>query len=582
MPPAAAWGSLSQTGNWNTYTQDIDKNAAVNVKQTTNAQDFTDLDDARTYNAANEYTGTVTNGRKVGTGGGYTASSPNFNTSYDAVGNLINDQINYQYTYDAFGRLVSVTDRATPTANKISEYKYNGLGFRTGWHYDTDADGTVETGTPGDDPWYWLCYDTKWRVVGTYRHTDDEPKERFIHNNAGLAGAGNSSYIDSVILRDTDNNAFNAASDEVLTARSYLLQNWRADVVALVDDIGDPVEYVRYSPYGVPTSYPVADVNRDGAVNATDSSDWNSGTPRNGAVTHADLNKDGLYPDTTDYDLFTAEYASGKAGGYKKQSSVNNRIGYAGYQWDPAIKGDHVRHRVYMAEMGRWTRRDPAVYKDGLNLLWYSKNIPTLLTDPTGLLSSDCSSGKCGGAGGPVAIVISPPSWCWPEPCPYQPQVPFLSPDSPECRAECAAPVPGGIAPAGSTPTIPGGAVPLYSCICMSNIKDALERSHRTSTHVPGGWPKAEPILRTCVTRHEGYHGSHQGGSLACQECRGLEIEVGCLDEGKCGTNQDCQALVAWRKIELVPKRNCFCDRCDRQTREQQDFPTPDEVCYSY
>jgi RHS repeat-associated protein len=38
---------------------------------------------------------------------------------------------------------------------------------------------------------------------------------------------------------------------------------------------------------------------------------------------------------------------------------VGNRVGYAGYQWDPEASKFHVRHRVKDPLTGRWMRRDP-------------------------------------------------------------------------------------------------------------------------------------------------------------------------------------------------------------------------------
>jgi hypothetical protein len=43
----------------------------------------------------------------------------------------------YLYKYDAFGRLVEVSSK-TPAA--VTKYRYNGLGHRTMWQYDADAD----------------------------------------------------------------------------------------------------------------------------------------------------------------------------------------------------------------------------------------------------------------------------------------------------------------------------------------------------------------------------------------------------------------------------------------------------------
>jgi hypothetical protein len=111
------------------------------------------------------------------------------------------------------------------------------------------------------DPWYHLTYNERWQHVASFRDTDADPKERYVHNAAGLAGRATSSYIDSVVLRDRDLAAWTAAASETLDERTYLLQNWRADVVAAATLSGDPIEYTRYSPYGTPSCYVVADVN---------------------------------------------------------------------------------------------------------------------------------------------------------------------------------------------------------------------------------------------------------------------------------------------------------------------------------
>jgi hypothetical protein len=50
----------------------------------------------------------------------------------------------------------------------------------------------------------------------------------------------------------------------------------------------------------------------------------------------------------------------------------------------------HVRHRVYLADLARWTRRDPAGYVDGMNVYAYVGAMPVGMVDPMGLIS-------CGG-----------------------------------------------------------------------------------------------------------------------------------------------------------------------------------------
>ncbi len=76
-----------------------------------------------------------------------------------------------------------------------------------------------------------------------------EPFEQIYHHYAGLAGYGRSSYIDLVICRDRDANANWA---DGLEAREYVLQNWRADVVALAAPDGDLLERITYDAYGIP------------------------------------------------------------------------------------------------------------------------------------------------------------------------------------------------------------------------------------------------------------------------------------------------------------------------------------------
>ncbi len=202
-----------------------------------------------------------------------------------------------------------------------------------------------------------------------------------------------------VILTDTHNvvwgGAWKSASSGTLATRRYMLQNWRADVVATTRDNGDPYEYIRYSPYGVPTTYPAMDANRDMVTNSTDETDWLtvfSGGSAN-IVIGIDTNKDSLYPDTGDFDYMADEAAdTAKRGGYGKVGTATGsvaplRFAYAGYAWDPAIKMCHVRHRVYNPDMGRWLRRDPlAIVAQQLTPLYeYVLGGPLKLRDPSGL-----------------------------------------------------------------------------------------------------------------------------------------------------------------------------------------------------
>jgi hypothetical protein len=149
----------------------------------------------------------------------------------------------------------------------VAEYRYNGLGYRTGVHEDTDTDSDVD----GSDLWYYSAYDERWRMVATYRSSDTDPKERFVHQQAGDGGFGGSSYIDLVAFREKDaNTAWTSASDGTLEERLYYCQNQHADVVALITAAGGQREMDRYSAYGVPFGLPTGDCDSDGDCDVTD------------------------------------------------------------------------------------------------------------------------------------------------------------------------------------------------------------------------------------------------------------------------------------------------------------------------
>jgi RHS repeat-associated protein len=203
---------------------------------------------------------------------------------------------------------------------------------------------------------------------------------------------GGSSYIDSVILRDTDSNtAWTAASDATLEERRYLVQNWRADVTTMVNTNGEPVEWYRYTAYGQPTSHPIADVNGDGSVTSADTAAWLDlqGGDSSGSVWLTDdLNRDDVFPsDTADDTFFYAQHvaASGLSSGYDRQSAYGLRKGYAGYEWDDTLTMWHVRHRMLDSKSGKWTKRDPLGYVDGMSDVEYVDGRAIGSTDATGL-----------------------------------------------------------------------------------------------------------------------------------------------------------------------------------------------------
>ena len=228
---------------------------------------------------------------------------------------------------------------------------------------------------------------------------------------AGVAGSGISSYIDNVLLRDKDTSAaWTAAASATLNERRYMLQNWRADVTTMVNTAGEPIEWYRYTAYGQPTSHPIADVNGDGVVNSADAAAWldlQSGDSSGSVWLNDDLNRDDAFPNSQDDDdFFNAQYTaatSAAASGYDRQSAYGLRKGYAGYEWDDTLAMWHVRHRVLDSKSGKWTKRDPLGYVDGMSDVEYVRSRPQLFYDPDGRQTSvPCENGDPSPSGLPI------------------------------------------------------------------------------------------------------------------------------------------------------------------------------------
>jgi|GEM_PF-4610643 len=117
------------------------------------------------------------------------------------------------------------------------------------------------------------------------------------------------------------------------------------------------------------------------------------GSPSSAVYADSDLDWDGLddwNSGGADGDLFAESYNAntGLSGSGRVSSpTVASRLGYAGYQWDDTINAYHVRHRVYMPEIGRWTRRDPIGYLVGNATFQYVEATPLVSNDPLGLVS---------------------------------------------------------------------------------------------------------------------------------------------------------------------------------------------------
>jgi RHS repeat-associated protein len=374
--------TLSQTGNFAVTRLDLDGDG-----------DFTgsgEHDDTRTHNVVNELLARDTD----------SDTNDDVTLGYDAVGNLVDDGEQYTYVYDAFGRLRRMR---TQGDDDYAEFTYNGLDFKTSQVFDTDSDGDL-----GDETVERQVYDAGWRIVAVYRGDAADPYEQYVWHNAGMGGFGGSSYVDALILRDRDADLDQNA---VLEERLYYCQSWRADVVAVVDSTGTLVEGARYSAYGVPIGVPAGDTNTDLTFDSTDSSAITGWSPPASYDVRYDVNLDGAI--TSADAAAAATVTLGR--GVLSSAAIDNRRGYAGYEFWPAPAANlwSVRHRVLHSDLGRWTRRDPLGHVDGMNLYVYARNRTSGFREQSGV-ASEHSSATCSDDGvaftycGPPGLLIPP------------------------------------------------------------------------------------------------------------------------------------------------------------------------------
>ncbi|MBI3817947.1 MAG: hypothetical protein HY286_04590 [Planctomycetes bacterium] len=146
---------------------------------------------------------------------------------------------------------------------------------------------------------------------------------------------------------------------------------------------GKMKEWIKYSAYGIPFAMPAGDTDSDGDCDSTDVGQILTWKNAGHYDVRGDLDLDGDV-DATDRSTAIANF-QGTTLGWGVLSNVGNRKGYAGYERDINIGNLwHVRNRVYNAELGRWTRRDPLGYGRKSTLYEYVESRVLYLIDPTG------------------------------------------------------------------------------------------------------------------------------------------------------------------------------------------------------
>jgi RHS repeat-associated protein len=468
----------------------------------------------------------------------------------------------------------------------VAAFEYNGLGHRIGHQWDYDADTDLD--------WQWLVYDDKWRVIARFQDgaAVNAPFEQVYHHHAGLAGYGGSSYIDLVIARDRDTNTGSAGFE----TREYVLQNWRADVVALVApatygdggalvEAGRLIERVTYDAYGIPFATHPTDLTK-GAIAATAGYGMPDGVLNNDDYSYflilygntdprADWNKDGTLS-AADSTAFLADY--GAASGSWGRGVLSNRqniLGYAGYVHEPATGSAgvghgtmyHCRLRVHHAGLGRWIQRDPPQfeYGEGMSLYWYGAASPIVMVDWLG---------GPPGCGGRVICGIA-----WP------PRRFFLPPwhdwDLGDCETEyTSADCEDLCRPGPGNPIGPQGQTPMpdqdFCCVCLGNIRNIIPDQWDELT--PPGTPPPPPInwdnplfqvIAECTAKHEERHVQdpikNQVPPLdnpSCYHVLAYSDELACLEAARGDVGPPWDAFLEGYINLIRESIDQMCDHC--------------------
>jgi len=197
--------TLDALGNWTDFLQ--------------KASGTTTLNQDRTHNDVNEIsTITATTGTNWA------------DPVHDAAGNMTqipkpSDLANsYDLTYDAWNRLVNVTDGAST----VAEFEYDGLNRRI----IKDDQTTV----------FHYYYNESWQCVEVREDTDTDPSKQYYWHNY---------YIDALALRyhDATGDGDFQDTDEI----QYGSHDANFNVTALYESDGDVRERYEYTPYGEAT-----------------------------------------------------------------------------------------------------------------------------------------------------------------------------------------------------------------------------------------------------------------------------------------------------------------------------------------
>lgn len=385
-------------GNLRTYSTDTSDSGAF-ASGTTAANDGA-------FNMVNEQTGS-THTPPPGT----TPQALTF--TWDGAGNLLQRGIagstthTWKYKHDRWGRLTQVDQMNGTTAEPALRAQYSGLGMRC--VVDRAPDSWVPPATPAISERRLGYFGSSWQLLE--EHVDhDYPLATTVADIDEVDQlVWGLRHIDDLVMRRVNANFAGGADTDWTDAGDregdQFLNDVQFSVVAVVDAEGALMERVEYDPYGQAQHHYRGDVNGAGGVTQADvdlaDAAKTKSIGQSGYNADADIDRDGTVEqsdvDAIDAQKGTAALATGRISAY------GNTVGWCGYRFNAGPNLYTVRYRHFDPTPGvaRWLERDPAGYMDGASLYAYGTGLPTLSSDPLGLITLGKVQGRreCGSGG---------------------------------------------------------------------------------------------------------------------------------------------------------------------------------------
>lgn len=331
-------------------------------------------------------------------------TSADHTLGFDNAGNLATVAVTggstTTYTHDLWNRLVKVTVGSTVKF----EQEFNGLNWRTLKREDTG-------GSAGLDEERAFTYSANWQLLEERvdsNYTGSPGLDKRVQHFWGLR------HIDDCVIHRADENNDGDYQDSY-EGRWFHLTDGQFSTVAIVNHAGTLVERVTYDSYGKARHHQPNDVDGDGDCDSSDKgrvdairvySPFGSIPISSGYYrAEADLNRDG-FVNATDSTL-AGNYASALSAGQISSASrggPDNCVGWCGYIFNRATGQYLVRFRTFDTGLGRWVERDPIGFVDGMSLYEYVRGAPHLAVDPSGLVWHIVGGAVVGGVvGGAIA-----------------------------------------------------------------------------------------------------------------------------------------------------------------------------------